>query len=341
MDRRLPAARAARLKRPWRSYVEHALTALWVLQCDVDYIVADRKIWLVDAGTGRIFDDRRWPEGLQQAVECKEGVPFSPPTFGAARITRQRFFTLYQSLTGTSGTLTEAADELRQTYGLRLTTVQPNRPSQRTEWPTQYFADDHDRLNAVVAETKELVHRGRPVLVGCRTIRTADALSATFAAAGLAHRLLNGRQTEDEAQLISQAGTAGAVTIATNLAGRGTDIRLDDAARAAGGLHVVGVERHDSPRVDRQLLGRAGRQGDPGSGRFFIAADDAILQPFPAAANLIREAARGASTRRINPTAEVRGCQTALEAQARLRRRETAMHNGRLDDLLDVLAQSE
>jgi preprotein translocase subunit SecA len=296
---------------------------------------------LVDASTGRIFDDRRWPEGLQQAVEHKEGLPFSPPTFGAARITRQRFFTLYRSLTGTSGTLVEAADELRQTYGLRLTVAASNKPSQRVEWTAQYFGDDGERMPAVVAEAADQSRRGRPVLIGCRTIRAADSIAALFAAEGIAHRVLNGRQTEDEAELIAQAGRAGSVTVATNLAGRGTDIRLDDSARAAGGLHVIGVERHDSLRIDRQLLGRAGRQGDPGSGRFFVSAADAILQPFPDSARRILEAVRGSAKRAIDPKIEVKCCQAALEAQARLRRRETAMHNGRLDDLLDVLAKTE
>jgi preprotein translocase subunit SecA len=339
IDLAVPAARASRLRRPWRSYVQEALVAAWILDRDVDYLVADGRIWLVDGSTGRVFDDRRWPEGLEQAVEHKEGVEFSAPTFGAARITRQRFFTLYRSLSGTSGTLAEEADELRETYGLGLSIVPPNRPSQRVERPTLYFADDRARTAAVVAEAVGELGRGRPVLVGCRTIQAADGLARAFTAAGVSHRLLSGRQDEDEARIIAEAGRSGRLTVATNLAGRGTDIRLDDGKNRAGGLHVIGVERHDSSRVDRQLLGRAGRQGDFGSGRFFVSADDAILRPFPAAADRIAALAAGRPA--VDLDREVGQCQRALEAQARLRRRETAAHNGRLDDLVDLLSKSE
>jgi preprotein translocase subunit SecA len=339
VDREFPGERSSRLRRPWRSYVDQALTAAWILHRDVDYIVADGRIWLVDGSTGRIFEDRRWAEGLQQAVEHKEGLSFSPPTFGAARITRQRFFTLYRSLCGASGTLAEAADEIRRTYGLRTTIVAPHRPSQRVEWPTQFFADDASRTAAVVAEAVEQQRRGRPVLVGCRTIQASQRAARAFHDVGASFRLLNGRQAEDEARVIAEAGRGGRITIATNLAGRGTDIRLDDAALRAGGLHVIGVERHESSRIDRQLLGRAARQGDPGTGRFFVSAEDAIVQPFPDAARRIVAAI--AAHRAADSDREVRRCRSVLEAQARFRRSETAAHNARLDDLLESLSKSE
>lgn len=340
IDRLLPRRHTARLLRPWPSYVEHALTAAWTLARDVDYVVADRKIWLVDASTGRLFDDRRWTEGLQHAVELKEDVPFSPPTSGAARITRQRYFTLYETLTGASGTLAEAADELRRTYRLPLRIVPPRLPSQRVEWPLLCFENDLQRLHAVVAEIAGQQRLGRPVLVGCRTIQASEALAALLHTAAIPHRVLNGRQTADEAQLVAAAGQAGAVTVATNLAGRGTDIRLDEAARRAGGLHVLGVERHDSRRVDRQLLGRAGRQGDPGSGRFFVSLDDTLLRPFPSSIARLRQLLQHANdTSTI--AAEFDRCQETLEAQSRLRRNETTAADTRLDDLLAVLAKSE
>jgi preprotein translocase subunit SecA len=341
VDRALPASLRSELRRPWRTYVEHALSAEHLFRRDVDYIVADRRIWLVDAATGRIFHDRTWSDGLHQAVEFKENVPFSPPVTGTARITRQRFFGLYRSMVGTSGTLAEGTAELKQTYRLTIEVVEPRLPSRRAEWPTAFFADHAARLRAVVGEVASQVHRGRPVLVGCRTIETSVSVAAALSAAGITHCVLNGRQTRDEAEIVAEAGRAAKVTVATNLAGRGTDIPLEGQATQAGGLHVIGVERHDSPRIDRQLLGRAGRQGDPGSGRFFVSAQDALLRAFPTTAEHMAEECRSNRPNARLLHAEIARCQAALEAQARFRRNETAAIDDRLDDLLALLAKSE
>jgi preprotein translocase subunit SecA len=341
IDRSSPRSSTTQLRRPWRQYVEHALTANRLLRRDVDYVVADDKVWIVDAATGRVFADRRWPEGLQQAVEFKERVPFSQATSGAARITRQRFFSLYRSLTGTSGTLIEAKDELQRTFRATVRRVPPRLPSQRVEWPTRYFVDEAARLRAMIVEASQQRDLGRPVLVGCRTIETSLTVSQAFVDAGIPHCVLNGRQTEDEAEIVARAGGAGIVTIATNLAGRGTDIRLDAAAAAAGGLHVIGVERHDSPRIDRQLLGRAGRQGDPGSGRFFVAVTDTLLRSFPSTSARLLNAARTQEEIDGDFSRELADCQKTLDAQAALRRREVVALDGSLDDLLTTLAKSE
>ncbi|MCE9605261.1 MAG: preprotein translocase subunit SecA [Planctomycetia bacterium] len=269
------------LLRPWRQYVEHALIAHLLLQRDVDYIVFDNRIHLVDTTTGRIFDDRRWSEGLQQAVEWKERLPFSQPTIGSASITRACFFRSYRTMAGISGTLIEAAGELRSTFGLTVEAIPPRLPSRLIELPTRYFATPEARRRAVALETEAMQRLGRPVLVGCRTIAESAAIAEEFKRRRISHRVLDGRQTEAEAAIIAEAGRSGIVTIATNMAGRGTDIRLGKSAKDCGGLHVIGIERNDSARIDRQLLGRAGRQGDPGSGRYFVAASDSLIANDP------------------------------------------------------------
>lgn len=341
IGRTLPQGEGLRLQRPWRQYVEHALTAAALLQRDADYVVADQKIWLVDAATGRIFPDRRWVEGLQHAVEFKERLPLSQPTQSSARITRQRFFRLYRQLGGTSGTLFEAADEIERSYGTPVCIIGPRLPSQRQEWPTRYFVRHLDRLRAAAAEAVAAVRSGRPVLVGCRTITAAREAAQVFNSLQLTPRLLDGTQPEDEARVVARAGTAGTVTIATNIAGRGTDIMLDATARRSGGLHVIGIERHDSARVDRQLLGRAGRQGDPGSGRFFVSADDALLQPYPWTRAAFQRPTDENGELSALPESIVRECQRSHEAEARLRRGETAAADAVLDDLLVALSKPE
>ena len=219
--------------------------------------------------------------------------------------------------------------------------VGPRLASQRREWPTRYFVDDPSRLQAAATEAAELSRRGRPILVGCRTIAASREVSRIFAALGLVHRVLDGTQTEDEAQIIASAGRSRTITVATNLAGRGTDILLDDASRSADGLHVIGIERHHSPRIDRQLLGRAGRQGDPGSGRFFIAADDALLRAIPSATGLFRTAVDPQGEVNLDLGPIIADCQRAHEAESRLRRREVAAADMYLDDVLATLAKSE
>lgn len=336
----LPRDLASGLRRPWTQYIEDALSAA-LLKRDVDYVVADGLIRIVDTSTGRIFDDRRWPEGLQRAVEFTAGVPFSSPTIGAARITRQRYFKLYRHLSGTSGTLVEAGDELQETYGSKITVVAPRLPSRLVRSADRIFRDCASRDREVVAEIDKMRQSGRPVLVGCRTIEVSKRVSRLLDATNVAHALLNGTQSAEEATIVAGAGRSGNVLVATNLAGRGTDIRLDDESRTAGGLHVIGVEYHDSARVDRQLLGRAGRQGDPGSGRFFTAADDAIWNTFPKLATRFRDVAESDGEIRADLTVEVRAARAEVEVRMRSNRRQVAAYDHWLDEVLKATGQAK
>ncbi|MCE9604988.1 MAG: hypothetical protein K8U03_08810 [Planctomycetia bacterium] len=324
---------SSQLRRPWSQYVEDSLSAS-LLKQDVDYVVVDRAVRIIDASTGRIFDDRRWPEGLQRAVEFAAGVPFSIPTVGAARVTRQRFFKLYRHLAGTSGTLVEAGDELRETYRSKITVVPPRLPSRLVRLPDRYFGDCAVRDRAAVAEVGELRRTGRPVLVGCRTIEVSKRIARLLALEHIPHSVLNGTQSAEEATIVAAAGSSGHVLVATNLAGRGTDIQLDVDSRAAGGLHVIGIEYHDSGRVDRQLLGRAGRQGDPGSGRFFIAADDTIWRTYSAVSARLCAAADADGEVRSDVTVEIRKARADLEARLRRDRLHVASYDRWLDNVL-------
>lgn len=337
---RFPRDLGSHLRRPWPQYVEDALSAA-LLKRDIDYVVVDDTVRIVDPSTGRIFDDRRWPDGLQRAVEFAAGVSFSTPTVGAARITRQRFFKLYRQLSGTSGTLAEAEVELRETYGATISVVAPRLPSQLQRLADRFFRDGEARDRAVVVEIDEVRRSSRPVLIGCRTIETSKRISGLLAATAIPHQLLNGTQSAEEAAIVATAGRSGNVLVATNLAGRGTDIRLHEDARAAGGLHVIGVECHDSLRVDRQLLGRAGRQGDPGSGRFFISADDATWRCYPYVVARLRDGADEDGEVRSDLSAEIRAARVDLENRLRGNRRQVADYDRRLDDVFRAAGQAE
>ena len=275
-DRRRPSD--APLRRPWRVYVEQALRAGRLLRRDVDYVVREGAVALVDQNTGRVFADRKWRDGLHQAVEHREGVALSPENQTVARVSRQRFFREYAERTGLTGTAADAAGEFAAVFGLRVVTVPLNRPSRRRELPTRLFADAEARDRAVAHDVRTRHGKGQPVLIGTRTIDHSRRVSAALDAAGVPHSVLNGAQDADEAAVVAAAGTAGTVTVATNMAGRGTDIRPDAAALDRGGLHVVACESHRSRRVDRQLVGRSGRQGQPGSCQFFASADDELVR---------------------------------------------------------------
>jgi preprotein translocase subunit SecA len=336
---RLPPDVRPRLRRPWPQYVEDGLTALHVLRRDVDYIVADRRIWLVDLTTGRIQPDRRWSEGLQHAIEQREGLPFSAPSIEAGKVTRRRFFRLYTMLGGTSGTLVEAAEELAATYRLKTCVVPPRVPSQFAEWPTLAFADAPSRDRAAVDEAVRVRASGRPVLVGCRTIAAGRAVSQRLTAEGIEHQVLDGTQSVAEAHIVAEAGRSGHLLVATNMAGRGTDIRLDPAALRAGGLHVVGLEVQDSARVDRQLLGRAARQGEPGTGRFFLSAHDALWQTDPRLVDLLRRSADPSGTLASEAAGEIARHRRRLELSARRRRLEATVYDAHLAEIMAALEQ--
>lgn len=266
-----------------RDLAQKALYALHHLGRDVHYILSDGKVEIVDENTGRIMPDRTWSEGLHAMVEIKEGLPPGAERATLGRLTFQRFFRRYQRLSGLSGTLSEAGRELSATYGLAILPVPPHRPSRRVTGATEILPDLAAKW-ARVAERAE-AHRaeGRPVLIGTRTVAAAEEASAALTARGLAHRVLSARQDKAESEIIETAGIAGTITVATNMAGRGADIRLDDRARAAGGLTVLLTERHDSGRVDRQLIGRCARQGDPGLVEVLLSAQDPLLGRSPPA----------------------------------------------------------
>jgi preprotein translocase subunit SecA len=265
-----PARRAHEL-------VAAALSARHALQRDRDYTVQDGKLQLIDEVTGRIADGRQWTGPLQAMVELKEGLAPSPATRVSAQITYQRFFPRYLRIGGMSGTLAEARRELRVLYDGRVQRVPLAKPDRRQWLGEQLFADAASRDRVLVERVKRLVALGRPVLVGTDSVGASMRLSAGLLAAGIDNQLLNAVQDAHEAERIARAGHAGVVTVATNIAGRGTDIELDAAARAAGGLHVVATMRNRSRRIDRQLIGRAARHGDPGSAERLLSLDDALL----------------------------------------------------------------
>ncbi len=271
-------------------YLAQALRVLHTLVRDQHYVVQDGKVVIVDEFTGRLLPDRSWEQGLHQLVEAREGVAISGRNRTLARLTYQSLFSRYLRLSGMSGTLREVARETAAVYRVRTRRIEPHRPCLRVELPTRLLRDRAAKHAAVLDEVRGCVERGQPVLVGTRSVHASQAISDVLAAAGIAHRVLNALQDADEAALVAAAGQVGAVTVATNMAGRGTDIRLADGVAALGGLHVVLTEWHESARIDRQLYGRCARQGDPGSCRAIVALDDEIVERFAGA--LARRLAR-------------------------------------------------
>jgi preprotein translocase subunit SecA len=279
-------------KRRREELVTQALTALHVFQRDRQYLVRDEKVQIIDEYTGRILPDRSWEQGLHQMVEAKEGVKLTSQQSSIARMTYQRFFKRYLWLAGMTGTAQEVAGELWTTYGLAVVKVSTNRTVQRQDLGEQVFPTQAEKWDAVVERIAEMHRAGRPVLVGTRSVGASEHLSERLAAAGLPHQLLNARQDKEEADVVAQAGLAGRITVATNMAGRGTDIKLGPGVRERGGLHVIATELHESRRIDRQLFGRCGRQGDPGSFEALCAFDDELLKAYLGA--MVRGAAGGA-----------------------------------------------
>ena len=265
---------------PWvrDHYIGQALRALHVLKRDHHYVLQEDKVVIVDEFTGRLLPDRSWEQGLHQLIEVKEGCTVTGVNRTLARLTYQTFFARYLRLSGMSGTLREVAREAAAVYRVRTLRVEPNKPMHRAEWPTLLTASQAAKHQAVVEEIARCLARGQPVLVGTRSVQASQAVSSALESAGISHRVLNALQTADEAALIARAGTPGAVTVATNMAGRGTDIPLDPAVIEHGGLHVVLTEWHESARIDRQLFGRCARQGDPGSCRAIVSLEDEIIQ---------------------------------------------------------------
>ncbi len=261
-------------------YMEAALKAEIIYQRDRDYVVRDGEVIIVDDFTGRLMEGRRWSDGLHQAVEAKEGVPIQQETITYATITLQNFFRMYEKLAGMTGTASTEAEELAEIYKLEVLVIPTNQPMVREDFPDLVYIDTAAKFKAVVADVVEKHETGRPVLVGTVTIETSEELSDLLRRRGIDHEVLNAKQHAREATIVAQAGQRGAVTIATNMAGRGTDIKLGEGVAGLGGLHIIGTERHESRRIDNQLRGRAGRQGDPGSSRFFVSFEDEIMKRF-------------------------------------------------------------
>jgi preprotein translocase subunit SecA len=264
---------------------EHIERAVFVhvrYKRDVHYMIEKDKegdkVVIIDEYTGRRMPDRHWRDGLHQAVEAKEGVPINKQSDHAAQITFQNFYKLYKKLGGMTGTAAPNNREFARVYKLPVVVVPTNMPVQRVLAPDRVFPNEDAKFHAVVRQVQELVAAGRPVLIGTRSVEKSEKLSHFLTEAGVAHQVLNARQHELEAAIVAKAGEPGAVTIATNMAGRGTDIKLGRGVAEAGGLFVLGTERHDARRIDRQLAGRCGRQGDPGTAQFFLAVDDELLE---------------------------------------------------------------
>ncbi|MCG8603183.1 MAG: hypothetical protein MI807_23770 [Verrucomicrobiales bacterium] len=268
------------LIRPWHQYVSNALNAIHSFRRDEHYIVQDDKVVIVDEFTGRAHEERSWQAGLHQAVAEKEGIEIPPETETAASITRQRYFRIYDTLCGLTGTAEESIQEFRHFFGLPVRAIAPNKLNRRESLPDRVFQSRDEMLHAVAAEVKERRKTGQPILIGTRTVGISEALAKILFDQKTPHRVLNASQDKEEAEIVAEAGKFASVTVATNMAGRGTHISLSDKVLELGGLHVIGVERSESIRVDRQLIGRAARQGQPGSAQFFLSADDKIIEEF-------------------------------------------------------------
>ncbi len=257
-----------------------ALRAHNLMFRDQDYVVKDDQVLIVDEFTGRIMPGRRYSDGLHQAIEAKEHVKVRRESKTLATITFQNFFNKYAKKAGMTGTALTEEQEFREIYGMDVIEIPTNRPVQRIDLDDAVYMTKKEKFRAVVEEIKKAHAKNQPVLVGTITIETSELLSNMLRREGIAHQVLNAKFHELEAEIVAQAGVAGAVTIATNMAGRGTDIKLDEEARAAGGLKIIGTERHESRRIDNQLRGRSGRQGDPGESRFYISLEDDLMRLF-------------------------------------------------------------
>lgn len=261
-------------------HINQALKARALMKRDIDYVVKDGEVIIVDEFTGRLMFGRRYSDGLHQAIEAKEGVKIERESQTLATITFQNYFRMYQKLAGMTGTAKTEEDEFRAIYNLDVVVIPTNMPMIRIDHPDVVFKNEKGKFNAVVQEIEELHSKGQPVLVGTISIEKSELLSSMLKRKGIPHEVLNAKHHDKEAEIISKAGQMNAVTISTNMAGRGTDIVLGDGVVELGGLHVIGTERHESRRIDNQLRGRSGRQGDMGSSRFYISLEDDLMKLF-------------------------------------------------------------
>jgi preprotein translocase subunit SecA len=341
---RAAGRRAAKrgLNRSWEQCVEQALRAAHLLERDVDYVVVGDKLQLVDAATGRICADRSLRDGLQQLLEIKEQVPLTPEKASIARITRQRFFRLYDHVCGLTGTAAPSAGEFRQIYGLPVVTIPPRLPSRRSLRPSRFFTTAEAKWRAIAEHIRQVHAAGQPVLAGTTSIQNSLLLAERLRTLGVEFQLLNGIQDADEAAVVSAAGQIGAVTIATNMAGRGTDIRLGPGVAELGGLHVAATEHQPSVRLDGQLAGRAGRQGDPGSAQFFLSCEDPLVgQHAPELAARMCRLSRSDGEIVADLAREVAATQRKVEYWMFQQRRRLAMSVQWLEEVVEQLAAED
>ena len=261
-------------------FINQSLRANYAMRKDVDYVVQDGEIVIVDQFTGRLMKGRAYSEGLHQAIEAKEGVRINQETKTFATITFQNLFRMYKKLSGMTGTAKTEEEEFRNIYNMYVIEIPTNKDVIRIDAPDLLYASKEAKYKAIVQFVKEKYEKGQPVLIGTIAIETSELISSLLKQAHIPHEVLNAKNHEREAEIISKIGLGKSVTIATNMAGRGTDIKLDDEAKAAGGLKIVGTERHESRRIDNQLRGRSGRQGDPGESQFFISLEDDLMRLF-------------------------------------------------------------
>jgi len=279
-------AECARLPGLWRGpkrraeLVRQALVAQEMFLKEKNYVIHEGRVLIVDEFTGRIMPQRTWSYGLHQAIEAKESLEITPPQETLARLSFQRFFRSFRNLSGMTGTACEAAHEFWHIYRLPFVTIPDNRPCIREHRPRRVFVDQESKWDAIVAEIEELHAVGRPILVGTRSVSASELLAQRLTERQLGFRLLNAVRHQEEAEIVKEAGELGRITIATNMAGRGTDIKLGPGVTELGGLHVVMAEHHESARIDRQLFGRSGRQGDPGSAQGYASIDDELIRRF-------------------------------------------------------------
>lgn len=264
------------LQRPWETYINNALKARYLILKDEDYVVEDDEIQIVDEYTGRRFSDRTWSEGLHQAVQAKEGIIITEESQSMLKVARQQFFKLYDGLSGMTGTATGCEKEFKSIFELSVRPIPPNKKNLRKLFNTRFYKSELEKNQAIIRLVKEIHAKKMPILIGTRTVKQSELMRDLLDQVGIKAQVLNAKQDHEEAELIAEAGKYGQITIATNMAGRGTDIPLDSQSKQAGGLFVIVSEPHTSSRVDRQLIGRCARQGDPGMAAMFVSADDDI-----------------------------------------------------------------
>ena len=317
--------------------VGQALHALYLLKKDRDYLVSEDKVLIIDANTGRTMPDRSWERGLHQLVETKEGCPLTDAREQLGRLTYQRFFRRYLRLGGMTGTAREVSSELWSVYGLRVQRIPLHRPSRRRELFTQIYPQAEEKWAAVIASVTEMQEQGRPVLLGTGSVEDSEVLSRKLAAAGIDHRVLNARQDREEAEIVAAAGKKRQVTVATNMAGRGTDIPLADGVAELGGLHVIAACRNEAKRIDRQLSGRCARQGDPGSHQTILSLEDELIRQNCRSALikfLRRHTTKGGLFQRKLNLCIIRRAQRGIERRHRQARRAMLQHDRQTGRLL-------